>query len=136
MKPFEELYGWSCNTPINWSDQMNRLLIGLDMLAEMEKEMQVIKNNLKVEHDKQNNYANQHRAFKEFQVGEHLYLCIKTRKSSLRIGSFAKLAPQYCRPFNILESIVPVDYILALPLTVKVHDVFHVSLLKRYVKKC
>lgn len=39
MKPFEELYGWSCNTPINWSDQMNRLLIGLDMLAEMEKEM-------------------------------------------------------------------------------------------------
>jgi len=34
----------------------------------------------------------------------------------------------------IIERIRPVAYQLALPLTVKFHDVLHVSLLKKYVK--
>ena len=36
MSPFEAIYGWSCNTPISWIDLMNRVVIGPDMLAEME----------------------------------------------------------------------------------------------------
>jgi len=47
MSPFEVLYGRSCNTPISWSDPVSRVLIRLDMLADMEYEMQVIKKNLK-----------------------------------------------------------------------------------------
>ena len=39
MSPFEALYGRSCNTPISWSDLVNRVLIGLDMLAGMEQEI-------------------------------------------------------------------------------------------------
>jgi len=63
-----------------------------------------------------------------------VYFCIKPKKSSLSIGSCAKLAPQYCGPFKILERIGPVAYRNALPLTIKVHDVFHVSLIKIYIK--
>ena len=37
MSPFEALYGWSCNTLISWSDQLNMVFIGLDMLVEMEQ---------------------------------------------------------------------------------------------------
>jgi len=48
MSPFEALYGWSCNTPIRWSDLVSRVLIGTNMLANMEQEMQVVKKNLKV----------------------------------------------------------------------------------------
>lgn len=44
------------------------------------------------------------------------------------------LAPWYCIPSEILERIGHVDYILTLPLKVKFHDVFHVLLLKIYVK--
>ena len=47
IRHFEALYGWSCNTHINWSDPVNRVLIGPDMLTDMEKEMQVIKKSLK-----------------------------------------------------------------------------------------
>jgi len=96
--------------------------------------MQVIKKNLKVVHDRQKSYVDRNRLFKELQVGEQVYLCIKPKKRSLWIGSCAKMAPHFCRPFNIIERIGPVAYQIALPLIVKVHDVFHVSLLKKYVK--
>ena len=66
MSLFKELYGWSFNTSISWSDPMNRVLIGPYMLAEMEHEMWVIKKNIKVSHDRNNIYAYQHRVFKEF----------------------------------------------------------------------
>ena len=37
MNPFKALYGQSFHTPISWSDLVNRVLIGLDMLAKMEQ---------------------------------------------------------------------------------------------------
>lgn len=43
MSLFEALYGRSCNTPINWSDPVKRMLIGPNMLEEMEQEMHIIK---------------------------------------------------------------------------------------------
>ena len=52
MSSFEALYGRSFNTPISWSDPMNMVLIGLDMLVDMEQDMQVIKGNLKVTKDR------------------------------------------------------------------------------------
>jgi hypothetical protein len=45
----------------------------------------------------------------------------------------ANMAPRYCGPFEILDRVGPVAYRLALPPTVKAHNVFHVSLLKKYV---
>jgi len=104
------------------------------MLADMEHEMQVIKKNLKAAHDRKKRYVDRNWLLKEFQVGEQVYLRIKLKKSSLHIGSCAKMEPRFCGLFSIIKRIGLVAYQLALPMTLKVHDFFHVSLLKKYVK--
>ena len=82
MSPFETLYGWSCNTTIYWSDPMNTVLIGPDMLAEMEQEMEVIKKNLKKAREYMHKiYVDQNSLFKEFQVGEQVYLALSQRRA-------------------------------------------------------
>jgi hypothetical protein len=40
---------------------------------------------------------------------------------------------RFCGPFEILDRIGPVAYMLALPASMNVHNVFHVSLLNKYV---
>ena len=99
----------------------------------MKEPMMIIKNNLKIEHDRQKSYAYKVRTFKEFQVGEHVFLKMRTKKNSLKLGSCKKLVARYCGPFKILRRIGPIDYELALPSNIKAHNVFHVSLLKKYV---
>ena len=49
------------------------------------------------------------------------------------MGNYKKLALRYCGPFEILAKVGSVAYQLALPPNIKVHNVFHVSILKRYV---
>ena len=48
MSPFEVHYGRHCNTPVNWSNPINRISFGPDMLKEMEQQVTQIKQNLKV----------------------------------------------------------------------------------------
>ena len=57
---------------------------------------------------------------------------VKPKKSSLRLGKYSKLASVYCGPFDILAKVGPV-VCLALSPNIKVHNVFHISILKRYV---
>jgi hypothetical protein len=43
MRPFEALYGRQCKIPISWSNPVDRITIGLDMLKEMEQQVIQIK---------------------------------------------------------------------------------------------
>ena len=66
-------------------------------------------------------------------MGDHIYLKFKAKIRSLKVGNCAKLARMFFGPFEILALIGPMAYQLALPANLKIHNVFHVSLLKNYV---
>jgi hypothetical protein len=85
------------------------------MLQEMESMVRKVQQNLKEAQDKHKSYADQKRRHLEFQVGGHVYLKLKARKISLKLGNCAKLAPRFCGPFEILARIGPLAYQLALP---------------------
>ena len=55
------------------------------------------------------------------------------KRGVVRFGKQGKLSPRFIRPFEILERVGDVEYRLALlPSMSSVHEVFHVSMLRRY----
>jgi len=69
----------------------------------------------------------------ESKVGDLVFLKVKPKKSSLKLGNCIKLAAKYCGSFQILDRMEPIACMLALFVDIKVHNVFHVSSLKKYV---
>jgi hypothetical protein len=128
LSPFEYLYGRRCNTPVSWDNSADKAIIGPDLLKELEEQMTKIWQNLKASRDRQKSYAYKNRTFRDFKVGEHVFLKVKAKRSSLRLGSRPKLAARYCGPFEVLKKIGPISYMIALPTSMRVHNVFHVSL--------
>ncbi|KAD2393098.1 hypothetical protein E3N88_40075 [Mikania micrantha] len=81
---------------------------------------------------RQKSYADKRRKPLEFQVGDRVMLKVSPWKGVVRFGKKGKLAPRYVGPFEIIERIGPVAYRLRLPDELSgVHDVFHVSNLKK-----
>jgi hypothetical protein len=71
----------------------------------------------------------------QFAVGEHVYLKVSPTKGVQRFGVKGKLAPRYIGPYEIKETCGPVAYQLKLPPHMSaIHDVFHVSQLKKCVR--
>jgi hypothetical protein len=99
----------------------------------MEEKMIKIKQNLKAAQDRKNSYVDKGKTHREFKVGDHVFLKVKANKSSLKLGNCSKLVARYCGPFEILERIGPEAYMIALPASMSVHNVFHVSLLNKYI---
>jgi hypothetical protein len=60
-------------------------------------------------------------------------LKVNAKRSSLRLGSFPKLEARYYGSFEVLKKIGQISYMLALSASMRIHNVFHVSLLKTYV---
>ena len=78
-------------------------------------------------------FADRNRREVEFAVGDQVL--ISTKNLKLRVRKDTKLLPKFVGPVTILRRIGPVAYKLELPPNWKVHNVFHVSLLRRYVRR-
>lgn len=134
MAPFEALYGRKCRSPIHWQEVGQKQLQTTDFIRKTSEDIKTIKQRLDVAFSRQKSYADKRRRPLEFQVGDSVFLKIAPMKGIMRFGKKGKLSPRYTGPFEILERIGRVAYKLALPIELaSVHNVFHVSMLKKYV---
>ena len=51
MSPYEALYGRRCRTPVTWDNSVNGVVLGPQLLKEMEQDIVKIRQNLKVAQD-------------------------------------------------------------------------------------
>ena len=109
------------------------MVLGPYMLAEIEEMVQQIKINLKATQDMQKSYVEKKQTSKQYKVGDCVFLRVQPKKNKLRTWIYTKHAPRYVGPFENLARIGHVAYQLALLPNIIIHDVFHISLLKKYV---
>ena len=68
-----------------------------------------------------------------FKVGDHVFLKVMPKRGVVRFDKLGKLSSRFIGPFEILERVGIIAYRLALPPSMSgVHEVFHVSMLRRY----
>ena len=133
MAPYEALYGRKCRSPLYWDKEGIEILEGPEIVQMTAEKINVIKSKLKVAQDRQKSYADQHRREMEFNVGEKVFLRVSPWKGIMRFGNKGKLSPRYIGPYEITEKVGPLAYRLALPPELaRIHNVFHVSMLRRY----
>ena len=69
----------------------------------------------------------------EFEAGDHVFLKVMPKRGAVRFGKWGKLSPRFIKPFEILKRVGKIAYWLALPPSLSsVHEVFHVSMLRKY----
>ena len=62
-----------------------------------------------------------------------VFLKLVPKRTNLILGRDRRLSPRFAGPFKILKTVGLNAYKLELPTHLKVHPVFHVNLLKKYV---
>jgi hypothetical protein len=91
----------------------------------------LIRENLKVAQSQQKSYADKRRDL-SFEVGDFIYLKVSPVRGTHRFKVKGKLPPRYVRSFKIVDRKGEVTYQLELPPQLSdVHDVFHVSQLRK-----
>ncbi|WVZ93330.1 hypothetical protein U9M48_039317, partial [Paspalum notatum var. saurae] len=129
-------YVWEeVRTPPNWSRTGERVTFGPDLVTQAEEQVRFIQENLKRAQSRQKSYSDKRRRPLVFEEGDHVYLRVSPMKGVHRFGVKGKLAPRYVGPFKISEKCGPVAYRLELPPHLAaVHDIFHVSQLKKCLR--
>jgi hypothetical protein len=132
MSQFEVLYGRKCQTPLFWNEPGENQVFGPEILREAERQVQVVRENLQLAQSRQKSYVDHRRRNLSFKVGDFVYLKVSPMRGLHRFKIRGKLAPRFIGPFKILEQRGEVAYQLELPPQLSdVHDVFHVSQLRK-----
>ena len=132
--PYEALYGRKCRSPVHWYEVGEGLAVAPDFVEATTEAVKKIRARMETAQSRQNSYADKRRRPLEFQEGDFVFLKVAPFKGVIRFGRRGKLNPRFIGPYKILKRIGKVAYMLDLPADlVKVHNVFHVSMLKKYV---
>ena len=86
MSPFKALYGKECFTPLCLADPNLSVPAARETLEEMDNQLSMIRENLKKASDRQKSYADLKRTVRTFQAGDRVFLRVKPKRSSLKLG--------------------------------------------------
>ena len=133
MTSYEVLYGRSCRSSLCWTEVGESSITGPDLIRDTSEKMSLIRQRLLTAQSRQKCYADVQRRPLEFKVGDHVFLKVMPKRGVVRFGKRRKLSPRFIGPYEILERIGVVAYLLALPPSMSgVREVFHVSMLRKY----
>ena len=118
-----------------WNQTGESQVFGPEVLREAERQVQEIRDNLKTAQSRQKSYADHRRRELTFEVGDFVYLKVSPIRGMRRFKVKGKLSPRFIGPYKILGRRGEVAYQLELPPQLSgVHDVFHVSQLKKCLR--
>ncbi|XP_074266975.1 uncharacterized protein LOC141590271 [Silene latifolia] len=134
MTPFEALYERKCRSPVCWDDRADTVVLGPEMIQEMVEQVHIIRQKMRAAQDRQKSYADLKRSDIEFAVGHKVFLKVSLMRGVMRFEKKWKLSQKYIGSYEILDRVGEVAYRLALPPALdRVHNVFNVSQLRKYV---
>jgi hypothetical protein len=100
-------------------------------VIEAEDKVKQIQANILAAQSRQKSYTDKRCSPLEFEVGDH----VSPMKGVCRFSIKGKLAPRYIGLYPIIDKYGPTSYQVELPVKLsRVHNVFHVSQLKRCLK--
>ncbi|XP_047253703.1 uncharacterized protein LOC124887830 [Capsicum annuum] len=110
---------------------------GTDLICDLLNRVRVIQYKLRATQSRQRSYADRRRRPLSFRVGDRVFLRVSPMKGVMRFERKGKLSPRYIGPFEILQRVGEVAYVLALrPAFSGIHPVFHpASILARDVRR-
>lgn len=138
FSPFHVLYGREMMVPaalLSPVDTSTTVPAVADFLEERAAEWRAVRDNILVAQARQKEFADRGRSYHTFKVGERVLVSTKhfTPRTDRERPS-KKLTNNYAGPYKILEVLSDVAYRLELPAELKVHPVFHVSLLRPFTE--
>jgi Chromo (CHRromatin Organisation MOdifier) domain/Integrase core domain len=131
--PFELDCGQHPFTPASLITQRTSVPAADNFLEHWDNMINIAKDNLREAQERQTEYANQHRRHLTFQIGDKVLLSAHNINNPVdRQRPTRKFTPRYLGPYSISAIISTTAYKLDLPTTLRIHPVFHVSMLKLY----
>jgi hypothetical protein len=134
MTPFEAVYGRAPPSLKDYLTGTSPIATLDDFLSTRTHLIDQLKSHLHKAQLRMKNLADKHRTDVEFKEGDWVFMKLQPyRQSTLAHRKSNKLARRFYGPFQILARVGCVAYRLDFPDVAKVHNVFHVSLLKKCV---
>jgi hypothetical protein len=117
-----------------WNNVGERQTLRSELIQDTRDKVLVIKERMSAAESRQKNYADNRRRPLEFEVGDHVFLKVSPMGGVMRFGKKGKLNPRFVESFKITQRVGKLAYMIALtPYLIKMHEVFHVSMLRKYI---
>jgi len=133
MSPFYMTYGYNPRSPTSVESAVSdQVPAAMEYVQNVQKAIKDAKMLLLKAQQRQKASADSTRRNIQFKGGQEVLL--STENIRLKTPGTQKLLPRYIGPFVVKSRKGSVTYELRLPSALKIHPVFHVSLLKPYAK--